>query len=227
MAYALPTVSEFKSQFSRDFPYAVPAWGALASATIAAGVITAITVSAGGRGYADAPTFSVIDAAGPGAGAVLVATVLKGKVTGIAVTGGGAGYVSPQIVIAGGSGDETNLELVTDEDIAGASVDANFNINRDLFDDEPQFQRAFCYLQAHCLVEKISAATQGLGSQYNWVTQSKNVGNVSAAYSIPKDILDNPMLAAFSRTQYGALYLQIIMPLLVGNFSSSFRLSLP
>lgn len=227
MSYGFPTVADFKSQFVRDFPYAVPAWGALGDITKVGGVITLVTVTAGGRGYADEPDVAVVDRNGPGAGATFSATVANGKVTAITVVAGGTGYVDPVLVITGGAGDETNLELVTDDDIAGASIDAQFNINQCLFDTEAEFKRAFAYLQAHMLVEKIAAATQGLGSQYNWITVAKSVGNVSESYQVPASILESPMLAAFSRTRYGALYLQIIAPMLVGNMMTNFRQSLP
>lgn len=227
MSYGFPTVAEFKSQFTRDFPYAVPAWGALGSISMVAGVITLVTVTVGGRGYAEAPSVAVVDRNGPGAGATFDATVANGKVTAITVVAGGTGYVDPVLVITGGAGDDTDLRKVTDDDIDGASIDAQFNVNQDLFDTESEFKRAFAYLQAHMLVEKIAAATQGLGSQYNWITVAKSVGNVSESFQVPSSILDNPMLAAFGRTRYGALYLQIIAPMLVGNMMTTFRQSLP
>lgn len=227
MSYGFPTVAEFKSQFMRDFPFAVTAWGALGAITNNAGVLTMVTVTVGGRGYSDVPIVTAIDRNGPGAGATFSATIAGGKVTAITVVTGGTGYVDPALVITGGAGDDTDLKKVTDDDIYGALIDAQFNINKDLFDTEAEFKRAFAYLQAHMLVEKIAAATQGLGSQYNWVTASKSVGNVSESFQIPPSILENPLLAAFSRTRYGAIYVQIIAPMLVGNMMTTFRQSLP
>lgn len=62
---------------------------ATATLTIVGGVITAATVTRGGKGYTRAPEVLLY---GPGAGAVLTATAAGGVVTGIAVSQGGAGY---------------------------------------------------------------------------------------------------------------------------------------
>lgn len=228
MSYRFPTVDEFKAQFSRDFPFAVPAWGAKASLTVVAGVITAGAVTAGGQGYANAPTLTISDPTKTtGTAAVLSATIANGKVTGITVTNGGSGYVAPVLEISGGAGDETDLSRVTDADIEGASIDAQFNVNQDLFEDQATFIRAFCYLQAHCLCEKIAAATQGLASQYAWLTTAKSVDKISESFQIPPIVAESAFLSAFSKTRYGALYLQIITPLLIGNMRTDFRQSLP
>lgn len=225
MGYAIPSVSEFKSQFSRDFPYAVPAYGAAGAITRVAGVITAIAVSSGGYNYKEAPTVTVVDPSGTGA--VVTATVSGGKVTAFTVGAGGSNYTDPKLVISGGGGDNSDLKLVRDEDIEGAQLDAQFNVNQELFDSQAMWARAFNYLTAHCLVEKLLAAGEGLASQYNWLTTSKSVADVAEAFKIPDRIANDPMLAAFSKTRYGALYLQIISPLLIGNVATQFRQSLP
>lgn len=227
MSYRLPTVSEFKSQFSRDFPYAVPAWGAAGSLTMVAGIITAVALTTPGRGYSTAPDVSVADVSGGGTGAAITAAVANGKVTGFTLVAGGNGYVSPSLVITPTNGDETNQAFVTDDDIDIASTNARVNVNEELFCDQATFSQGFLYLQAHMLVDRISAATQGLRSQYAWITTAKTVGNLSQTMQIPEKILGDPFLAALARTQYGALYLQLISPLLTGNFSTAFRQSLP
>lgn len=226
MSYRFPTVDEFKAQFDRAFPFAVPAWGARAGAiTVAGGIITAVAVAAGGQGYTKLP--DLVLTATAGAGADIAPTIVAGKLSGFTVTAGGAGYVGPSIALSGGAGDETDLKRVRDADIAQASMDAQFNVNQDLFEDQATFIRAFCYLQAHCLVEKVAADTQGLHSQYSWLTTAKAVGDVSESFQIPAFVAENTTLAAFSRTRYGAMYLQIICPMLVGNMTASFRQSLP
>lgn len=228
MGYSIPSVSDFKAQFPRDFPWAVPAWGATAGAvTVVAGVITAIAAGAPGRGYESAAKTVVAAIENGGAGAVITPVVANGQITGFVVTNGGTGYSKPTIDISGGAGDDTNLSFVTNGDIMGALFDAGYNVNEDLFSTQPEFARAFNYLAAHMLVEKTLAAVQGLGAQYTWLTQSKSVGNVMQSFAIPKKILDDPLLSQFSTTRYGAMYLQIITPFLVGNFHASFRQSLP
>src|SRR4051812_13168425 len=127
MGFVRPSVSAFKAQFRRDFPYAVPAYGAAGTVTKVNGVITAIAVALAGFGYQSAPTVTVEDPTGTGA--TVTATVAGGKVTGFVVGAGGTGYSAPTLVITGGSGSETNLDLVIDEDIVGAQLDASFNMN--------------------------------------------------------------------------------------------------
>jgi len=228
VGFTIPSVSDFKSQFARDFPYAVPAWGATAGAvTVVAGVITAIAAGLPGQGYQSASATEIIVTDSAGSGAVVTAVIQNGKITGFTVGAGGAGYVSPVITIQGGAGDESDISKVTNGDITGALFDAGYNVNEDLFGTQPEFGRAFLYLAAHMLCEKMLAAVQGLGSQYNWLTQSKSVGNVMQSFQIPKKILEDPLLAQFSTTRYGAMYLQIISPFLIGNMSASFRQSLP
>jgi hypothetical protein len=71
-----------------------PGTGAAASATIANGAVTAMSVDMSGTGYTTAPTVAI---SGTGSGAAATATVTeKGEVKDITVTSGGAGYLSAQ-----------------------------------------------------------------------------------------------------------------------------------
>lgn len=227
MGYRLPTASEFKAQFPRDFPWAVPAWGAAGTITLTAGAVTAVALTAGGYGYKEAPTVFVRDKTVGGSGATITATVDKGKVTAFAVGAGGSGYLGPWLDIQGGAGSEDDLTRVLDSDIEGAQQDASFNINEALFEGQSDWGRAFNYLTAHMLVEKMLMAGEGLASQYNWLTKSKSVGDVSESFDIPDRIKDDPMLAAYSKTRYGMAYLQIISPLIIGNMGTFFRKAPP
>ena len=69
--------------------------GATAVATITTGVITAITVTNPGSGYATAPAVNITG--GVGNGATATATLVGGGVGSIAVTAGGSGYVEPTV----------------------------------------------------------------------------------------------------------------------------------
>jgi hypothetical protein len=40
---------------------------------------------------------------------------------------------------------------------------------------------------------------------------------VNESYSIPQHILDNPILAMLSKTNYGAKYLSMVLPRIVGQ----------
>lgn len=151
MSFSIPTVADFKAQFSRDFPYAV----------------------------------------------------------------------TPQ------GGDNSNPKKITDTDISGAILDAQFNVNEDLFSTQAFFSRAFLYLAAHQLVEKVKASMEGLASQYGWLTTGKSVADVSESFQIPDRISEDPLLANLSKTRYGAMYLQIVSPLLVGHVMALPRCTLP
>lgn len=67
--------------------------GAILTATVAAGVITAIAVTNGGAGYLTAPTIK-ITSTGAGVGATATATIAAGAITSVAVNTGGTGYVA-------------------------------------------------------------------------------------------------------------------------------------
>jgi hypothetical protein len=228
--FAIPSVSDFKSQFSRDFPYAVPAYGAVGTAIIdISGHVTSISLGAGGFGYATVPTVIVGAAPGDlGTGATATATIAGGQVTSFTVVTVGSNYGQPPIItIIGGAGDNSDLSKVTDNDISGAIFDAQFNINQALFPTQQSFSRAFLYLAAHQLVEKLLAAQEGMGSQYSWLTTSKGIDSVNESFQIPERIAQDPMLSHFSKTRYGAMYLQIITPQLIGNVFVAFRETLP
>ncbi|MFT9016578.1 MAG: DUF3383 family protein [Acetobacter sp.] len=70
--------------------------GATATATLSAGSIGALTVTAPGTGYVSAPV--VTFAGGGGTGAAATATVAGGVVTGLSVTDGGSGYTTAPTV---------------------------------------------------------------------------------------------------------------------------------
>ena len=217
--FTIPGVDDFKGQFARDFPFAITAFGAAAAAVLTGGIVSSFNVTNGGTGYSSAP--SVVLTAQPGdtgSGATATATIANGSVTGLTVANPGSGYLLPPIVsFSGGAGDDTNLQRVRDEDIEGAILDAQFNINPGLFPNQQFFSRAFLYLAAHQLIEKLKMAAAGVQSQYAWLTASKGVDGVSQSFKIPDVVANNPTLANYSTTRYGAMYLQIVMPLLVGN----------
>lgn len=228
MAFTFPAVDDFKSQFVRDFPFAVPCFGAAGVITLAGGALASIAVAKGGQGYIDAPLVAVVDQnGGPGTGAVVTAAVAAGKVTGFVVGTAGANYVSPILVLSGGAGDNSDLTRVTDDDITSAIQDAAFNVNQALFGTQSDWAKAFLYLAAHNLVERLLAAGEGMRSRYNWLTNAKTAGDLSESYTIPDSILESPFLSSVSKTRYGARYLEIVSPLLIGNMGTFYRRSAP
>ena len=111
----------------------------------------------------------------------------------------------------------TTSDKVLDVDIQKALATAKVNFNESLWGSQDSFNTAFCYLAAHYLQVSIRASSGGLNGQYSGNVNSKSVGNVSESYSIPDRILANPFLAGLYTTQYGALYVQLLMPRLVGH----------
>ena len=106
---------------------------------------------------------------------------------------------------------------VLDQDIAIAFVSTNVNISQDFFADQGSYTLGYLLLTAHYLVLNLRASSQGLNGQFNFLQASKGVGSVSESFAIPQRILDNPELAMYAKTNYGAQYLQLILPQLTGQ----------
>ncbi len=231
MSYVLPTIAQFKEQFRRDFPYATPlsATAAQAEASIGSGqTVTGITVTSPGSAYGANPaTFPVVVYGGGGIGAQAVATAAAGVVTGIAVTDAGIGYVTAPRVYVPFGGDNTNAKKVSDFDIASAFVAMGINLTQALFSSQAAFTRCYNLLAAHYLCESLIAAGVGLGGQAQWLTESKTVGNVTESFKIPDRVLKSPLLAKLSKTTYGAQFLELLSPQLIGNFRFAHRATLP
>lgn len=105
---------------------------------------------------------------------------------------------------------------VMDSDISKAFGQTNFNISQDLFPTQETYTIGYLYLAAHYLVIDLRMSSQGLNGQFNWVEQSKSVGSVSQSFAIPPRILENPYFSMLSRTNYGAKYLELLIPQLAG-----------
>lgn len=111
---------------------------------------------------------------------------------------------------------------VLDSDIATAFQSTNFNINQALFTDQGSYTYAYLLLAAHNMVLNLRASSQGINGQYNWLQSSKGVGSVSESFSIPDRILANPYLASLTKTNYGAQYLSLVLPLLAGQMFGAY-----
>ena len=226
MAYAQPTVDQFKGQFFRDFPYAVPSFGATGVVTVAAGAVTAVALVDGGTFYLKAPL--CVLTGGGGTGATITATVTNNAVSAYTVTAGGSGYVSaPTLKVISQDGDDTDLKKVTNRDISSAMAMTPPNINKGLFDDEASYQVGFNLLAAHYLVTNLLASSQGVKSQYDWLTIQRTVGNVNASFSIPSRVKNSVFLSTLMATRYGAQYVSLISPKLTGNVVVAFGATTP
>ena len=115
------------------------------------------------------------------------------------------------------TGTTIDYTKIMDSDIETAISSAAFNMNEALFDTEANYQFAYNYLSAHYLVTNLKNSSQGLNGSYSWLENSKGVGSVNQSFSIPEDVMKNPMYAMISKTSYGARFLSMILPKLYGN----------
>lgn len=106
---------------------------------------------------------------------------------------------------------------VLDSDISNAFVFVNMNINQDLFPDQASYNLGYLLLTAHYMVLNLRASSQGLNGQFNWAQTNKAVGSVSEGFQIPERIQNNPELMMLAKTNYGAQFLQLILPQLAGQ----------
>lgn len=109
---------------------------------------------------------------------------------------------------------------VLDVDVLNAFNLVDISINPGLWADQTAYQIAYGYLAAHFLVLNLRASSQGLNGQYNWAQNSKSAGGVTESFTIPQRIIDNPDFMAYTKTNYGAMYLNLVWPLLAGQMFS-------
>ena len=109
---------------------------------------------------------------------------------------------------------------VLDQDILNAFNLVDMAINPCLWPNQTAYQIGYCYLAAHYLVLNLRASSQGLNGQYNWAQNNKSVGAVSEGFQIPQRIIDNPDFMMLTKTQYGARYLELVLPQLAGQMFS-------
>lgn len=115
----------------------------------------------------------------------------------------------------------SNLDkYVFDFDIEKAFLEAQALLNQELFGGDANIRLAYYYLTAHYLANDMRTAMQGIESTGTNPVNSRSVGNVSESYTIPQSYLDNPQLAFFTTTGYGAKYLSLLLPSLVGNIGT-------
>lgn len=113
-------------------------------------------------------------------------------------------------------GTDPNIAVV-DSDITKAFLYSNAMINQGLFPDQGTYNLGYNLLSAHFLVMNLRASSQGINGQYAFLETSKSVSGVSSSFSIPDRILQNPELSMLVKTNYGAQYLQMVLPGLTGQ----------
>lgn len=108
-------------------------------------------------------------------------------------------------------------DFILDLDIQKAFDQANMNFNQDLFGEDANIKIAFFYLSAYYLVIDIGAASSGLRGSGTFMLNAKSAGNVSSSYTIPERYINDPFLSAFTKNHYGEKYLSLLLPRLVGR----------
>ncbi len=106
---------------------------------------------------------------------------------------------------------------VTDADIAKGFQLCNMVINQGLFSAQADYTVGYFLLSAHYLVMNLRMSSQGINGQFSFLEQSKSVAALSQAFAIPQRILDNPDWAILMKTNYGAQYIQLLLPRLAGQ----------
>lgn len=119
------------------------------------------------------------------------------------------------------------IDKVMDSDIQKGMDLATINLNVGLFCTQQQYTIGFLLLSAHYLVLDLRASSQGIAGNYPWLTTSKSVGSVSEGLAIPPRILDNPIFAMLTKTNYGAQYLDMVLPQITGQMFTVHGRTLP
>lgn len=115
------------------------------------------------------------------------------------------------------------IENVRDSDIERAINTGVPLFNPGLFDDIATRKLAASYQAAHLLVIAVKAAGglkkkgKGINSTGSFPIANKSAGPLSVGYAIPQDVIENPVLFQFTKTEYGMMYLQLVTPYLIGN----------
>lgn len=122
----------------------------------------------------------------------------------------------------------TDMETsVLDVDIVTAFQMTNININQGLFANQASYSVGYNLLSAHYLVMNLRTSSQGINGQFSFLEQSKGVGSVNQSFAIPQRMLDNPDWAMLAKTNYGAQYLQILIPQLTGQIWNAYGSTRP
>lgn len=115
--------------------------------------------------------------------------------------------------------DAANTDYIIDADVTRAIAESQVLFNYNLFSTEDDAKVAFMYLAAHMLVSNIRNSSAGLNSQAALLLTSTSAGPVSLSYQLPDRYSRDPVFMSYLSDGYGGKYLEIIIPLLVGNVS--------
>lgn len=111
---------------------------------------------------------------------------------------------------------------VLDSDITKAFLFVNVNMNEALFADQGSYNVGYLLLSAHYLVMNLRSSSQGINGQFNFLQSGKSAGAISESFAIPQRILDNPDWAILCKTNYGAQFIQLVLPQLSGQIFNAY-----
>lgn len=122
----------------------------------------------------------------------------------------------------GTGNDQTSVDIVRDADIQAALNMTGVNFNESFWGTQAVFTSMYCLLAAHYLVVNFQNSSVGLAGQTGWLTTHQNVDSVQQSFATPEWVMDNPELAAISKTRYGLQYISFIVPYLRGQMLVSY-----
>lgn len=116
---------------------------------------------------------------------------------------------------------------VLDSDVTSAFLYTNVNISQALFADQGTYTLAYNLLSAHYLVLNLRSSSQGINGQYNFLQASKGAGQINESFNVPQRVLDNPYWTMLTKTNYGARYLEILLPQLTAQIGIAYGTTQP
>jgi hypothetical protein len=125
--------------------------------------------------------------------------------------------VLPSVAASWNKIPDSQDNYILDTDINNAFAEAQMLLNQGLFGSDAQVKIGYLYLTAHLLANSIRTASQGVQSVGGMIVNSRTVGGVTEAYTVPQDYIDDPVLAVYTSSGYGMKYLGMVIPALRGN----------
>jgi hypothetical protein len=113
--------------------------------------------------------------------------------------------------------DPDNLNYIIDADIDRAIDTAMIHFVTDLFGEDTSINIAFMNLAAYYLVESIKNSSKGLSSSSKFPINSSGAGSVNTSYALPERYAKDPFLSSLTLNGYGQFYLNLLLPMLIGN----------
>lgn len=113
--------------------------------------------------------------------------------------------------------DYTLEDFVSDDDIDKAIKVAQGLYNPNLMKTEQSRKIAFLFLVAHCLAYNLRTEKTGINSTGSFNVSARKAGKVEEKYYIPEKLVDNPIYNFYTKTNYGLMYLSLVIPQTMGR----------